>query len=162
MHASTQQVLERFGGYLRVRVCGIAVEGDRLLLIRHKALLHDGPFWSPPGGSVEWQEPLPEALRREFAEETGLSVRAGELLAVNEFIHAPLHTLEHFFRVETTGGTAVLGHDPEFAEPVMDELAWMTWPEIQALPEHHVHPFIRSAASLPALCSFRGYIRQSV
>jgi 8-oxo-dGTP diphosphatase len=163
MHSSTQQVLERFGGYVRVRVCGIAVDSDdRVLVIRHHALLHDGPFWAPPGGSVEWQEPLPDALRREFSEETGLIVRIGDLLAVNEFIHPPLHTLEHFFRVYPESGTAMLGSDPEFAEPIMEELAWMPWADLQALPESHVHPFLRSAASPAELCSFRGYIRQSV
>ena len=38
--------------------------------------------WSIPGGLLELGETLREAVVREFAEETGIAIRAGELLGV--------------------------------------------------------------------------------
>ena len=65
----------------RPEVCvgAIAVEADRLLLIRRGR----GPAageWSVPGGRVEAGETLAEALVREVAEETGLEAVCGPLV----------------------------------------------------------------------------------
>ncbi len=153
----SSEVLEKFGGYVRVRVCGIAVQDDQVLVIRHKALFHDGPFWSPPGGSLEFGESIPEALAREFLEETQLTVAVGELLFVNEFIRSPLHTLELFFRVSVSSGDLLLGHDPEFTQQIMEEAAWLSWSELKALPADHVHSIFHKYQSLEALLQPGGY-----
>ncbi len=153
----SSEVLEKFGGYVRVRVCGIAVREDQVLVIRHKALFHEGPFWSPPGGSLEFGESIPEALIREFQEETQLGVEAGELLYVNEFIRSPLHTLELFFRVTVTSGDLLLGHDPEFREQIMEEAAWLPWAELKAMPADHVHAIFHKYQTLEDLLQPGGY-----
>jgi len=51
----------------------------RLLLIRRRNDPHAG-FWSLPGGRVEGDETLEQAVRREVLEETGLLVRAGAVV----------------------------------------------------------------------------------
>src|SRR5438093_3888866 len=60
-------------------VVGVVERDDNVLLVRQQ-----GPNgeegWSFPGGIVEDGETLAEALRREFLEETGLSVEAERLL----------------------------------------------------------------------------------
>ena len=70
-----------------VAVGGIILDGEKVLLVRRgqEPLLGQ---WSIPGGAVEVGEQLPEALRREILEETGLAVRVGEIVEVlDRIIH---------------------------------------------------------------------------
>ena len=48
----------------RVRVAGILIEDDRILLIEHTK--NDKKYWLVPGGGVDWGESAAEALAREF------------------------------------------------------------------------------------------------
>jgi ADP-ribose pyrophosphatase YjhB (NUDIX family) len=52
---------------IRIRVAGLVVEENKILLIAHKK--GNEIYWLLPGGGVEYQESLDEALKREFFEE---------------------------------------------------------------------------------------------
>ncbi len=58
-------------------------DGGRVLLIKRGAQPAQG-LWSIPGGKVIRGESLAAAVERELKEETGLEVRAGDLVAVYE------------------------------------------------------------------------------
>jgi ADP-ribose pyrophosphatase YjhB (NUDIX family) len=87
---------------MRVRVTGIVIEDDRLLLLNQDAP-GTGRSWSLPGGKLEDGETLAKALVREMKEETGLDVEPGRLLYVCD--HLPAEVVHMTFEARRTGGT---------------------------------------------------------
>lgn len=88
---------------MRVRVTGIVVEDERLLLLRQRTGHRD---WSLPGGKAEDGELLSQALAREMLEETGLHVEPGRLLYVCDNLAAPGGQVLHLtFEARRLGGT---------------------------------------------------------
>ena len=59
----------------RLAAYGVITEGERVLLA--KLRWPDAGTWSLPGGGVEFDETVEQAVVREVREETGLAVRPG-------------------------------------------------------------------------------------
>ena len=112
----TDVVHQTFGNQLRVRICGVCVTENRILLVNHSNI-GNGDFWAPPGGGMQFGESAEACLKREFLEETGLIVEMGDFLFACELINKPLHALELFFTVILTGGRLKKGFDPESTYP---------------------------------------------
>jgi ADP-ribose pyrophosphatase YjhB (NUDIX family) len=106
---------------------------------------------------VHFGEAAPEALRREFREETGLEVTVGDFLFVNEFIGPPLHAVELFFRVHVAGGRLRTGTDPEVARQLITGVSYLDFAAIKRLRPAEAHNLFRACASLPELLGMRGY-----
>ena len=160
MTSNKEELLSFYGDRLRLRVCGICISDDRILMVRHDTVGPENIFWSPPGGGVHYGESAPIALIREIAEECGLIARIGELLFINEYIEAPLHAVELFFHVTEISGLPKIGIDPEFAldKQIIREVRFMTMAEIKELPESHVHSIFKNCGSFGDLLLVRGYV----
>jgi len=69
-----------------------------------------------PGGLVNHGEPAINAAIREVKEETGFNVRVKGLVYWLEWLWEQSVCLELYFLGRVTGGSLVVGHDPELDE----------------------------------------------
>ena len=58
-----ESVNHKFGGKVRVRVGGILIENDQILLLKHEGVGKKEFLWSPPGGGMEFGENAEENLK---------------------------------------------------------------------------------------------------
>ncbi|SNR57918.1 NUDIX hydrolase [Paracoccus sediminis] len=114
----------------RLAVRAAILKGDRLLLVNAYPG-QQSDLWCLPGGGVEPGQSLPENLMREVAEETGLAIRIGAPILVNEF-HDPdrgFHQVEIIFRASLDNTTITL-EDPE---KVVNRFRWATRADLRTL-----------------------------
>ncbi len=135
---------------VRVRVCGICLQDDKMLLVRHQPTIKNKAFWAPPGGGLQFGESIADCLKREVLEETGLEVEVIRFLFVNEFMQPPLQAIELFFEIRVIGGSIKKGQDPEAApdKQLIEEVTWKTKHEVREIPLtdkhrilHHLYSF---------------------
>ena len=115
----------------RLAVRGILFHDNRLLLVNAWAGRLD--LFCAPGGGVDAHTSLHDNLKREFIEETGLTVAVGETCLVNEF-HDPTrdyHQVDVYFRC------ALIAGDPYGAwtdpEGIVSERRWVTRAEMSKM-----------------------------
>ncbi len=154
----SKEIESKFGNHLRIRVNGVLIEENKILLVKHK-MGRDRDFWSTPGGGMHFGSSAQENLSREFLEETGLTIAVGKFLFINEYFNPPLHALECFFEVKRISGNATLGKDPELApeNQILSEIRWMRVEELQSLDKKTIHPLFLGIKSLEELVLCKGY-----
>jgi 8-oxo-dGTP diphosphatase len=119
----------------RPSVYGLLIKEDKVLLL---------PQWDGydfPGGGIEINESIEEALLREYWEETGLEVKMGEVLAANSSFFAPRSKsinketeywncqLLHFL-VTQTGGNLSIDNLEEKEKEYTKLAVWMKFEDL--------------------------------
>jgi ADP-ribose pyrophosphatase YjhB (NUDIX family) len=74
-------------------VAGVLRRGDEIVLVQQQGPGDPDPFWAIPGGTVEGNELLIDALIREVWEETGLAVLDSGPLAYVAQMHNPVRAV---------------------------------------------------------------------
>lgn len=116
-------------------VGGVLFDGGRVLLVKRGAHPAKG-YWSIPGGKLAAGERLAEAVEREMLEETGLRVRALDLIEVYERLPRPGAggTADHYvvldYLCEPRGGLLRAG----------DDAAAVGWFDVTELDTLHLTP----------------------
>lgn len=110
----------------RAAVGAIVMRGGRVLLVERGNPPAQG-VWAIPGGSVELGETMREAAEREVLEETGVRIRAGELVHAFDSVvrdddgRVRFHYVILDFAAEDLGGEVVAGGDAADARFVSRE-----------------------------------------
>jgi 8-oxo-dGTP diphosphatase len=152
---------ELYGNRVRVRVCGVCIIGESMVMVNHRGLGADGgDFWAPPGGGIEFGEDAPAGLVREFLEETGLQIDVGPFLFACELVKPPLHSVELFFHVVYKGGELIVGSDPESGqEQIIKDVQMLTSHDIRKLAPGNVHGVLAKYPDIRQATALRGYFR---
>ena len=161
MSSTTERINKIYGYKLRIRVCGILVEDDRILLVHHKSLGKNGSLWAPPGGGMEYGEAAQSAIQREFLEETGLEIEVKRFLFVHEYLDPPLHGIELFFLVKRVGGKLKLGKDPEMTNDsqIITKLGFFDFRGLKRKDPDVLHYVLQSVNNLDELINLVGYFK---
>ena len=129
-------------GSVRISAKAVVVVDGRILLLRHRDA--GGEWYSLPGGGQKHGETLPEAVRRECLEETGLKVSMGRLLLIRDYIaanhefaeeDAGAHQVELMFECDLIEGDAPrLGALPDSMQTGAE------WLELERLRDLRMYP----------------------
>ena len=125
-----ENLINQYGNQLRIRICGICVQDNKILLINHSGLSESNEFWSPPGGGLQFGETIEECLKREFLEETNTIILVGKFLKIREFLKPPLHAIELYYEVKIASGIVKKGFDPEMEEQIINDIQWFNSEQI--------------------------------
>lgn len=116
----------------RIGAYGILRKGNKILVQRHPLLKQFGL----PGGGVDIGEKIIEGLYREFKEETGLTVKIGHLLGVEEDMFTwkgeDSQSVLLYYEVKKTGGKLLKnGNQSDTGEVKYVDLSSLTSRNVQ-------------------------------
>lgn len=153
------KIIEQFGNKLRIRVCGLCIEEGKVLLVNHQSLNETSDFWGPPGGGMDFGQSAEENLRREFLEETGLSIETENFLFVHEYINPPLHAIELIFKVKRKGGTLKIGFDPELEKDaqIIKDVRFISFDKIEKFGKNNIHQMFFNVKKISEIDQLKGY-----
>jgi 8-oxo-dGTP diphosphatase len=109
----------------------LTTEDGRILLTWFNGTAQAAPCWTMPGGGVEFDESVKDAVAREVFEETGYRVDVGRMLAEHHFtvprtdVRRPYRSQRFILAATITGGqlgTTEAGGTTDFARwvPIAD------------------------------------------
>ena len=114
----------------RIRVAGILIEDNKILLIQHHK--NDKKYWLIPGGGNDWGETTKEALIREYKEETNMDIEVDEFLFFSETISPDKkrHVLNLFYKIHRNNNDSIIKLGEE---AVLTDLKFVTKEELETM-----------------------------
>lgn len=129
------------------RIYGVLRRDDKVLLTRSIFIKRE--FVNFPGGGVELGESPISALRREYQEETGLSIEPVRVLYASEGLHIstqqPMQIVSVYWLIQENGGVLRGGGNG-------DDVLSLFWADIHKIPTAEMFPSdLEFARRLPGL-----------
>jgi len=116
----------------RIAIGGVVIQNGQVLLVQRGKPPSEGE-WAIPGGSVELGESLQDAVAREILEETGLTVRAGEVCHIFEDIRRDDSGGVRFHYVIVDLWAEHVQGEPAAGSDVL-QAAWISAAELMNMP----------------------------
>jgi ADP-ribose pyrophosphatase YjhB (NUDIX family) len=132
--------------YVGLGVGALIVRDNKaLMLLRTENCRNNRGLWTIPGGMVEQPETLEAAVRREALEESGVSPRSVQFLALSDRFFDGQHWVSALYLCTTD-------EEPVNKEPHMHSR--LEWIDIDHLPENVTAP------SMDALSAYKNTMRK--
>ena len=120
----------------RISAAGIVLHDNKILLVRYN--FPDGSnILVGPGGGVEIEEDMQQALVREVMEETGIEVKPGRMLFVEDLLSRKYRMIKIWFLCSVVGGRLSKTQEAS-AEGIVD----VNWYSKDQLKKEVVYPSI--------------------
>lgn len=116
----------------RVGVGALVMKEDSVLLVRRKGEPAAG-LWAIPGGNLKLGETIRACAEREIMEETGVAIRAGEMLYTFETIDRDENGRVRFHYVVVDVAAEYVSGEPQAADDAL-EARWVPLAEMDAFP----------------------------
>jgi 8-oxo-dGTP diphosphatase len=107
----------------RIAAGGIVLRNDTMLLVRYSAG-NNGSFLVAPGGKVEQEENIEEAIIREVFEETGIRVRPNAVVLIEDLVFSAYKMCKIWMTCRIEGGE--IRRTPEAVKEGIVEAGWYT------------------------------------
>jgi len=120
-----------------IRAAGILIKDNKILLIHR---IREGKeFWVFPGGGVEKNERVEDAVVREIKEESSINCKATRLLYIHEY--SDIGHKQFYYLCKYISGTPKLGDFNELQAMKSEDQAYEpVWVEIRKLPKMLLYP----------------------
>ena len=122
---------------LRISAGAIIIQRERILLVKHGAARHGRSFLVGPGGRVENDESIIQAVTREVREETGLDVSPAKILFIEDLISQRNRVVKIWFLCRPIGGQLAKTQDA-----VNEGIVEARWYRKEELKNEVIYPSI--------------------
>jgi len=119
---------------------GVIIENEKGEILVGKRKGSIAPYWSIPGGGMEYGETFESVAIREVMEETGIEIKSPKVIGLSNNLET--FFAEGFHSVSVSLYTKVENKTPKIMEPDKCE-AWM-WCNPKELPKPHFEASLRS------------------
>jgi len=113
----------------RIAAGAIIIKEEKILLVRYRDS-QGGSFLVGPGGGLEDDENVIQAVVRETKEETGLTVRPGRILAIEDLMCSHFKMIKVWMVCEIVEGEIQKTKDAEIEKII--ETAWFTKDQLKS------------------------------
>jgi 8-oxo-dGTP diphosphatase len=115
---------QRMGKPHRIAAGGITFKGNTVLLVRYRASSETGTYLVGPGGALEDNENVVQAIIRETKEETGVTVRPKRVVAIEDLMCSSFKMIKVWMVCDIVAGE--VHQTEEAAKENIIEAAWFT------------------------------------